>query len=463
MTKLSQRISNKTCPEGLSIEQWQVALRQEQALESDFIVEHLDDKRIWGDYLVSSASGGRYKVAFRGVCSERNYCSCLDFRTNGLGTCKHLEAVNLKLQQEVEGYPWSGRSYNPPYSSVFVSYKGGRSIRMRIGNEYEAEFKALKDSFFDSTGALKADKYQELDLLDELGTQIAPTFRVYEDVYDYAQEELNKRAWQQTFLDSYPQRRIPWYSPQLLEERRPLEEALFQLAYSGKGLVIAPKHKLYIQLALSLLMEIYKTDTALQASYVIVEQEDDSYYWQQSLQNYPTLGNFPIYIMTEQSFIQRVQNTHPSVCFVWVDNARGLRDWKNELSIALKKLSISHLYMRIDSLRDTTPIQLSSTLQHISPYLLGPLYRFIHSYRPNFPLSDDGTNAPKELEYCVFFYRKLISYVQGDNAIQRNLYPSKPTSQEKVSAFLSSLSSILEDDEALNMLKRLLRQQVRND
>ena len=91
-----QKLSNRFCPEGMTVEEWQVGLRREFAEQNPFDVEHLDENRIWGDYLVANGRN-RYRVAFRGVRSERNYCSCLDFRTNGLGTCKHIEAVTLFL------------------------------------------------------------------------------------------------------------------------------------------------------------------------------------------------------------------------------------------------------------------------------------------------------------------------------------------------------------------------------
>ena len=55
--KLGNRLSNKICPENMTVEEWQVALRRENARESDFQVDHLDKNRIWGDYLVSSGTG----------------------------------------------------------------------------------------------------------------------------------------------------------------------------------------------------------------------------------------------------------------------------------------------------------------------------------------------------------------------------------------------------------------------
>ena len=45
-TNKISRLSNKVCPEGMSIEEWQIALRREQAALSSFTVEHLDDNRI---------------------------------------------------------------------------------------------------------------------------------------------------------------------------------------------------------------------------------------------------------------------------------------------------------------------------------------------------------------------------------------------------------------------------------
>jgi hypothetical protein len=43
---------------------------------------------------VESASGGKYRVLVPDFPSrEGAQCSCLDFLTRGLGTCKHLEAA----------------------------------------------------------------------------------------------------------------------------------------------------------------------------------------------------------------------------------------------------------------------------------------------------------------------------------------------------------------------------------
>lgn len=57
-----QKLSNRFCPEGMTVEEWQVGLRREFAEQNPFDVEHLDENRIWGDYLVANGRN-RYRVA----------------------------------------------------------------------------------------------------------------------------------------------------------------------------------------------------------------------------------------------------------------------------------------------------------------------------------------------------------------------------------------------------------------
>ena len=47
---------------------------------------------------VGSASGLSYGVEIRDLRGRQFHCDCVDFRINGLGTCKHVEAVLLHLQ-----------------------------------------------------------------------------------------------------------------------------------------------------------------------------------------------------------------------------------------------------------------------------------------------------------------------------------------------------------------------------
>jgi hypothetical protein len=71
----------------------------------------------YGDYVVQSASGGKYRVAMRGPSVFENFCSCADFAVNTLGTCKHIEALLLRLHRRF------GRSFvSQQYPCPAVNY-----------------------------------------------------------------------------------------------------------------------------------------------------------------------------------------------------------------------------------------------------------------------------------------------------------------------------------------------------
>jgi hypothetical protein len=51
-------------------------------------------------YRVRSGSGYTYDVEIRNPFESENRCSCPDYESNGLGTCKHIEAVLIHLERE---------------------------------------------------------------------------------------------------------------------------------------------------------------------------------------------------------------------------------------------------------------------------------------------------------------------------------------------------------------------------
>src|SRR5436309_814194 len=73
--------------------------RRLRAQTEDFSVSNGDPRHpIFSNFLVKSSSGLTYSVEIRDVGQRQFSCDCVDFRVNGLGTCKHVEAVLLNLQ-----------------------------------------------------------------------------------------------------------------------------------------------------------------------------------------------------------------------------------------------------------------------------------------------------------------------------------------------------------------------------
>ena len=97
----------------------------------------------WTDHVVTSgASGKSYRVALRGWQRGESYCSCPDFRTNTLGTCKHilfaLEQVKRKFPAKMRQKP-----YRRTHLSVHLAYGAETELRMLLPDRVPAEVEAI--------------------------------------------------------------------------------------------------------------------------------------------------------------------------------------------------------------------------------------------------------------------------------------------------------------------------------
>ena len=73
--------------------------RRARARTEEFRISNTDPRHpIFSNFRVRSGSGLTYSVEVRDVRQRQFACDCVDFRINGLGTCKHVEAVLLQLQ-----------------------------------------------------------------------------------------------------------------------------------------------------------------------------------------------------------------------------------------------------------------------------------------------------------------------------------------------------------------------------
>src|SRR5205814_10172494 len=88
------KLSRLHKPDNLSLEEWQIRLRREFGRGQKFRLKNLGDRPAFSEFLVANPqSRNTYRVTVRGHRPGQNSCTCPDFATNSLGTCKHVEFV----------------------------------------------------------------------------------------------------------------------------------------------------------------------------------------------------------------------------------------------------------------------------------------------------------------------------------------------------------------------------------
>jgi len=94
-----------------------IAERTKRAEEERMRVRSMKTETPWTDYVVTSERSGRtYRVAVRGLGDRESYCTCPDFRTNRLGTCKHILHVQKKIKSR-----FSAAKLRQPYQRKKIS------------------------------------------------------------------------------------------------------------------------------------------------------------------------------------------------------------------------------------------------------------------------------------------------------------------------------------------------------
>ena len=86
------KLSRLHKPEGMSLEDWQVELRRQFGREQKYRLKNVGDHPFFSEFeVINPESRNAYRVRIRGLRVGDNFCSCPDFATNTLGTCKHIE------------------------------------------------------------------------------------------------------------------------------------------------------------------------------------------------------------------------------------------------------------------------------------------------------------------------------------------------------------------------------------
>src|SRR5664279_6351248 len=131
-TKLNKepKLSRTHAPSDLSPVDWQRGLRRQFGREQTFGLENLGSEPFFSECRVSNpVSKSSYRVVIRGPGPGGNFCSCPDYSTSGLGTCKHIEFTLAQLEKKRGARTAFARGYQPAFSELYLRSEGMRSVR----------------------------------------------------------------------------------------------------------------------------------------------------------------------------------------------------------------------------------------------------------------------------------------------------------------------------------------------
>jgi superfamily II DNA or RNA helicase len=200
------KISRTSAPAGMSLEEWQTQLRRQFGREQKFTFKNVGDHPAFSDFLVTNPASRRtYRVTIRGTAVGDNTCTCPDFATNTLGTCKHIEVTLAKLQRSKKAAPELKSGYHPAHGEVFLRYGSQRQVCFRPPAEANPALARVAAKFFDAAGKLKPDAAARFDDFLTNAAKHDPDLRINDDVLGFLAEMRDADERIAKVAEAFPQ------------------------------------------------------------------------------------------------------------------------------------------------------------------------------------------------------------------------------------------------------------------
>jgi SNF2-related domain/Helicase conserved C-terminal domain len=182
------KLSRTHAPADLSPLDWQRGLRRQFGREQAFGLENLSSEPFFSEFRVSNpVSKSSYRVAIRGPGPGGNFCSCPDYATSELGTCKHLEFTLAQLEKKRGAKTAFARGYQPAFSELYLRNEGQRSVHFRAGTDCPPALCEAAAGLFDAErdGMLPEELFGKLEHFMTTASKGDHEVRAYDDALDF--------------------------------------------------------------------------------------------------------------------------------------------------------------------------------------------------------------------------------------------------------------------------------------
>jgi superfamily II DNA or RNA helicase len=400
------KLARTHAPPDLSLVDWQRGLRRQFGREQSFGLENLGNEPFFSEFRVSNPlSKSSYRVAIRGMGPGGNFCSCPDYATAELGTCKHIEFTLSRLEKKRGARAAFARGYQPAFSELYLRNDGKRRVHFRAGTDCPPVLIEAAAGLFDAEhdGMLPEERLDDLEQFMAMASTCGHAFRAYDDALDFiaGRRDADRRAAKLEQL--FPRGaadpklsallKVPLYPYQA-------EGALFAVRV-GRALIADD-------------MGLGKTIQAIAATEILARHFGVSkvlvicptslkYQWQSEIMRFtgrqgekaPRVINGGR-AQRQQDFalddfckITNYEKLKPDLDLIaaWgpelviVDEAQRVKNWNTIAARALKRIDSSYAMVLTGTPLENKLEELISIVQFVDQHRLGPTWKLLHEHQ----------------------------------------------------------------------------------
>ena len=343
----------------------------------------------------------RYRVVIRGARLGDNRCSCPDFATNDLGTCKHIEFTLARITANAADKRALEQGFRESFSELFLDYAGQRRVRLRLGSDFPADLLPQTNALFDATSGwqLSPQRFADLPGFIDQVRSAGHDLRCQDDALAFVAEVRDGEARRRALALIYPLGAdTPALQTLLKVEMYPYqrEGALFA-ARAGRALIgdemglgktvqaIAAMEILARHFAAERVLVVCPTSLKHQWEREIARFSErratvigglravrQARYTQDDfckITNYETLGRD----------LDLIQAWAPDL--VIVDEAQRIKNWNTIAARALKRVDSPYALVLTGTPLENRLEELISIVQFVDQHRLGPTWRLLDEHQ----------------------------------------------------------------------------------
>ena len=378
--------------------------RRERAQSEDFQITNATPAHpIFSNFHVKSGSGLTYSVEVRDLGQRQFACQCVDFRINGLGTCKHIEAVLLHLQAR---YQRAFQAAVQNGSSRFEVLPDPLRDTLRLVSGSGPLPSALREWFNDDGQLVESPPEAAAEALRKLAAGHLPQLRVSQELEPWLQErgqaaerkELRRQYELKVQSGEWPaqETKLPLFPYQ--------REGMLHLAFTERALLadeMGLGKTIQAIAACALLHRMGKARQVLVVTPASLKSE-----WEEQIQRFTALpyqlvfgararrlaaytgAPFFTIVNYEQMLADSLDvNARLRPDIVMLDEAQRIKNWSAKTTQAIKRLRSRYAFILTGTPIENRLDELYSLMDFLNPSLLGPLFRFNREY---YELDDRG-------------------------------------------------------------------------
>ena len=367
--------------------------RRLRARDESFLIRNNDTQfPVFSTFSVGSGSGLTYAVEIRDVAGRQFACTCQDFRKNGLGTCKHVEAVLLHLEARFKRLFAQTVTTGSPRVDV-VPDDAADTLRIERGLE---RLPGVVRKWFAADGLLTGAPVEEaVVVLEKLRAGDRPELRLSQEIVPWLEARRNRTERKELRRDYELKVHSGEWPAQ--ETRVPLfpyqREGMLHLAFTERALLadeMGLGKTIQAIAACALLRRLGRAERVLVVTPASLKGE-----WEDQIRQFTDLptrlvfgglsarraayeaGTFFTVVNYEQMIRDALEvNTRFRPDVVVLDEAQRIKNWSTQTTQAVKRLKSRYAFILTGTPIENRIDELYSLMDFLEPRALGPLFRF---------------------------------------------------------------------------------------